>query len=95
MSEIVVIHYPWRKRSSVPPLPDEWLVSLFDYRFYRAGQKVALPTMDSLFVSCKSSGSKHGVVMRDTLFDENGRVILPDHEVDWLKSGLQRKTGSE
>lgn len=42
-----------------------------------------MPSMDAAFVSFED-GDNEGTVLADTLFDTQGRVILPDLEVDQL-----------
>lgn len=71
----------WRRQSDVPPLPVEWLVSLFNYRFYAAGQTIDLPTIDPVAV-CWADGSSVGTVLFDTLVDAIGCEVLPDAIVD-------------
>ena len=78
---------PWIKESSIPPLPIEWLVSLYDYHFYQKGQEIELPSMDPVIVSFNDGGDK-GIVMMDTLFDKEGREVLPDIVVDQLAKRL-------
>jgi len=79
------------RESAVPPLPIEWLVSLFGYRFYEHGQEVLVPTRDPLCV-VQQEGDAIGHVIGDTLVTPDGRMILPDRIIDSMKVGSGRQS---
>lgn len=87
----------WCRESAIPPLPTEWLVSLFGYRFYKHGQAVIVPTGDSLSIVWQE-GDAVGHVIGDTLITPDGRIVLPDEiaeSIERIVETIERRSRND